>query len=729
MRKRYRLQSRMLRLLLSGAACLIVSVPETSFAQTTDTIPPTPPTGLVATASTCGQVDLAWGASTDNVGGSGLKAYTIYRNESVNTSIGAVRTAFSDTNWVRSATTLTYYVVAQDNAGNKSSPSNLVTVTTPACTMSAGENVIDSAYIEPLGKSMATYGPRSVLIYAKQNPVDLTLDTWLYVNDSDTGQTSRFLLHTSPGYRQIEADYVLTSATNLWALSFDPYAGGKVLVSQYTLNGTPTTSATLLSTKSLGDSGSFAKSMMRLQSGALIVAWNEDRYIKTDGSVDAGFAYSSTGGNWTVQYPVTTPTMNGGNNPMSQMTMAQHPLDKSIWAFSKRDGFYDLIAFHFTELSNNIVLDWTKADYINPTNDGINGPQGEFPFLAAVADPTRNAILLAYQTNQFQIVYVDPLLNDMNAIFLKQAYATIAQVSADGSRTFIPFLNYMERGVQFGFSVLADGTLWLAYEPINSQALTWNEVYASKYQSGAWTAPLLVGYDYTNYNVASAQRDPGFLAFRTDQPQVSFLTPDQKVHTLDLSNLAPAPPDTTPPTTSITYPVSGVTVSGTVSVSASASDNVGVTQVQFLVDGSVAATATSSPYSFAWSTASVANGSHSLQTQAYDPAGNIGLSAIVSVTVSNLTASSLAVAVTNPTNGSTVPRNQKVMVSASASDNAKVTRVDFYVDNNLLGIATTAPYNYPWKVPAKPGALHKIQAKAYDALGNTAAQAITVTAQ
>src|SRR2546425_10905192 len=84
--------------------------------------------------------------------------------------------------------------------------------------MSAGEKVIDSAYIEPLGKSMATYGPRSVLIYAKQNPVDLTLDTWLYVNDSDTGQTSRFLLHTSPGYRQIEADYVLTSATNLWAL-------------------------------------------------------------------------------------------------------------------------------------------------------------------------------------------------------------------------------------------------------------------------------------------------------------------------------------------------------------------------------------------------------------------------------------------------------------------------------------------------------------------------------
>src|SRR5713226_3465080 len=94
--RRYWVQSRMVRLLVSGAVCLIfVCVPETSFAQTADTIPPTPPTGLVARASSCGQVDLSWGASTDNVGGSGLKAYTIYRMDGVNMSIGAVRTTFA----------------------------------------------------------------------------------------------------------------------------------------------------------------------------------------------------------------------------------------------------------------------------------------------------------------------------------------------------------------------------------------------------------------------------------------------------------------------------------------------------------------------------------------------------------------------------------------------------------------------------------------------------------
>jgi len=125
----------------------------------------------------------------------------------------------------------------------------------------------------------------------------------------------------------------------------------------------------------------------------------------------------------------------------------------------------------------------------------------------------------------------------------------------------------------------------------------------------------------------------------------------------------------------------------------------------------------------------VANGTHVLQTTAYDAAGNTGLSAIVTVAVSNLTASNLTVAVTSPNNGGNVPRNQKVTVSASATDTVTVTKVEFYVDNTLLGTATAAPYNYPWKVPAKPGASHTIQAKAYDTRGNTAVQTISVTAQ
>jgi subtilisin family serine protease len=95
------------------------------------------------------------------------------------------------------------------------------------------------------------------------------------------------------------------------------------------------------------------------------------------------------------------------------------------------------------------------------------------------------------------------------------------------------------------------------------------------------------------------------------------------------------PGDTTPPTTSITSPANGATVSGTITVSANASDDVGVTRVELYVDGGLLGTDTSSPYQFSWNTASVANGSHSLQTRAYDAAGNVGSSAVVTVTVSN----------------------------------------------------------------------------------------------
>src|SRR5712692_10283462 len=82
-----------------------------SIAQTA--IPPTPPTGLTAAASTCGEVDLSWIAST--AGTNAIKAYIIKRSDNVNTAIGAGRTTFSDTNYVRSSTTLRYYVVAQDS--------------------------------------------------------------------------------------------------------------------------------------------------------------------------------------------------------------------------------------------------------------------------------------------------------------------------------------------------------------------------------------------------------------------------------------------------------------------------------------------------------------------------------------------------------------------------------------------------------------------------------------
>lgn len=99
---------------------------------------------------------------------------------------------------------------------------------------------------------------------------------------------------------------------------------------------------------------------------------------------------------------------------------------------------------------------------------------------------------------------------------------------------------------------------------------------------------------------------------------------------------APSGPDTTPPAVSITDPADGTTVSGTVTVAATAADDVGVTSVQFTLDGTnLGAPATSPPFRTTWNTTAVPAGTHVLGAVATDAAGNQGIAAPVTVTVDN----------------------------------------------------------------------------------------------
>src|SRR5215217_400671 len=95
------------------------------------------------------------------------------------------------------------------------------------------------------------------------------------------------------------------------------------------------------------------------------------------------------------------------------------------------------------------------------------------------------------------------------------------------------------------------------------------------------------------------------------------------------------PPDKKPPRVSIKVPSAGATLSDTVTLSASASDNVGVTRVTWYVDGMQVASDTSAPWSQLWSSATVADGGHSVVANAQDAAGNVGTSRSVSFTVAN----------------------------------------------------------------------------------------------
>ena len=89
-----------------------------------------------------------------------------------------------------------------------------------------------------------------------------------------------------------------------------------------------------------------------------------------------------------------------------------------------------------------------------------------------------------------------------------------------------------------------------------------------------------------------------------------------------------------PPSVTLTGPIDGSTVSGTVTVAANASDDIGVTQVEFFVDGTSIGVDTTAPYSASWSTSGYSDGGHTVSATATDTIGQTG-SDSVEVTVSN----------------------------------------------------------------------------------------------
>src|SRR2546426_2290253 len=189
--------------------------------------------------------------------------------------------------------------------------------------------------------------------------------------------------------------------------------------------------------------------------------------------------------------------------------------------------------------------------------------------------------------------------------------------------------------------------------------------------------------------------------------------------------------DTTPPTVSITSPASGTIVAGTISVMASASDNVGVAGVQFLLDGlNTGAEVTAAPYWVSWTPPPASNGSHSLTAVARDAAGNRATSVAVAVTVSNGAPPDTTppmVSITSPTSGAIVAGT--ATVTANASDNVGVVGVQFLLDGVNVGAeVAAAPYSAPWDTTTASRGPHALTAVARDAAGNrTTSAPVSVT--
>jgi subtilisin family serine protease len=187
-------------------------------------------------------------------------------------------------------------------------------------------------------------------------------------------------------------------------------------------------------------------------------------------------------------------------------------------------------------------------------------------------------------------------------------------------------------------------------------------------------------------------------------------------------------PDTNPPAVQITAPASGSVLSGDVVIDVSASDTVGVARVELYLNGTGVATNASAPAAFSWNTLAYANGSYTLKALAYDTVGNVGTSALIPITVQNADTVAPIATIAAPANGSTV--SGAVSVSINATDNVAVAKVEWYLDGVLAGTSASPAPVFSWATTNAANGSHTLQAKAYDAAGNTGTSGLaTVTVQ
>lgn len=191
--------------------------------------------------------------------------------------------------------------------------------------------------------------------------------------------------------------------------------------------------------------------------------------------------------------------------------------------------------------------------------------------------------------------------------------------------------------------------------------------------------------------------------------------------------------DTVKPTVTLTAPSAGASFNTAMAVTltATANDDVGVTRVEFF-DGAtrIGAADTTAPYSVVWNVTAATNGTRNLTARAYDAAANTATSAVVAVTV-NISDTVLPnVALTAPAAGASFTTAQTVTLTATASDNVGVTRVEFFDGATRIGAPdTAAPYSAAWTIGSAQNGTHSLTARAYDAAGNvrtSAARSVTV---
>ncbi len=185
--------------------------------------------------------------------------------------------------------------------------------------------------------------------------------------------------------------------------------------------------------------------------------------------------------------------------------------------------------------------------------------------------------------------------------------------------------------------------------------------------------------------------------------------------------------DTQAPLVAITSVQDGALVSGGITVDVSATDEGGVALVELYVDGVLLDEDIMSPYAFFWDTTAYDNGTYELKAVAYDTAGNLGQSGVISVIVDNVILKDTGapeVKIHSPEDGASISKLETVL--ASASDDSGISRMELFLDGELQAVKYKSELSWKWNTLKLPEGDHELSAKAFDTAGNEGVTTITV---
>jgi hypothetical protein len=194
--------------------------------------------------------------------------------------------------------------------------------------------------------------------------------------------------------------------------------------------------------------------------------------------------------------------------------------------------------------------------------------------------------------------------------------------------------------------------------------------------------------------------------------------------------------DTQGPALTITNPAEGSYVTSAITVSVTASDASGIARVEFYVDNQLAATDTSSPYSYFWNVPGVPDGSHSVKAIAYDAVGHsstatrnilVAQAAPPPPDITGPVLTNLSLGGSVVTNGATFTKSGAL--SITVSDPSGISRVEFRLDGALLFTDTNAAdgYSLYLNLLTITNGAHTLSVQGYDSLGNMSETITAIT--